>query len=279
MSVLRGYWQDRKQATEIGEGRDRKMPKVQEWIAEHIQSRISRGRQWREELTAHAKLANDFRYVRILGNGFRPVSISIINPCGHLNDKFGKEIDCCHTLAEALEKAKSADRDEHEPGADKPEHRVQAYLIREALRQGLRFQQAFQGFSNEFDELIFVTDELNLEAGENKLRTDMIAVGGKNGAYFPVFIELKNGRELTTLKRQLENANTMLWKNDEARGPFAEFLNAVTGVDVGTSGEAKLMLIWPKSPSGRESKDVKEARRNGFLIADFEPSYLFRALE
>ena len=67
-------------------------------------------------------------------------------------------------------------------------------------------------------------------------------------------------------------------KNDEARGMFAKFLSAVAGVSVDTSAEAKLMLIWPKSPSGSESETVKEARRDGFLIADFEPSYLFRAL-
>jgi hypothetical protein len=59
---------------------------------------------------------------------------------------------------------------------------------------------------------------------------------------------------------------------------FAKFLNAVTRVNVDTSENAKLMLIWPKSPSGKESESVKEARRLGFLIADFEPSYLFRAL-
>jgi hypothetical protein len=86
------------------------MPKVQDWITEHIESRISRGKQWREELPEHARLAKDFRYVRILGDGFRPVSISIINPCGHLNDIYGDEIKNCRTLAEALEKAKSANR-------------------------------------------------------------------------------------------------------------------------------------------------------------------------
>jgi hypothetical protein len=253
------------------------MPKAQDWIAEHIESRIPRGTEWHGKLSEHATLAKDFRYVRILGDGFRPVSISIINPCGHLNDKKGDEIKCCGTLAEALEKAKSANRDEHEPGTDKPEHRIQAYLIRKDLQDGLRFHQAFQGFGNEFDELFFVTDELSLEAGEKKLRADIIAVGGKNGAYFPVFIELKNGRELTTLKGQLNKANAMLWENDEARGVVAKFLNAVTGVDVDTSAKAKLMLIWPKSPSGNESKSVKEAREYGFLIADFEPSYLFHA--
>jgi len=251
---------------------------VQNWITEHIESRISRGEEWHEKLPEHTRLAQDFRYVRILGNGFRPVSISIVNPCGHLNDRSGDEIKCCDTLAEALERAKSANREEHEPGADKPEHRVQAYLIREALRNGLRFHQVFQGFANEFDELAFVTDELSLEAGKDKLRADMIAVGRKNGAYFPVFIELKNARQLTTLKGQLNNANAMLWENEEARSAFAKFLTAVAGVGVDTSAKAKRMIIWPKSPSGNESESVKEARREGFLIADFEPSYLFRSL-
>ena len=254
------------------------MSEVKNWIEEHIKSRIPRGTDWRKELHEHAELANGYRSVRILGDGFRPVSISVINPCGHLNDKKDKEIPACHTLVEALEKAKSANSEEHELGTDKPEHRVQAYLIRKALQEGLRFHQVFQGFEKEFDELIFVTDELNLEAGEDKLRADMIAVGGKDGKFFPVFIELKNGRELTTLKRQLNNANTILWENDEARGPFAKFLNAVTGVEVDTSEKAKLMMIWPKSPSGKESARVKEARENGFLIADFEPSYRFQAL-
>ena len=145
------------------------------------------------------------------------------------------------------------------------------------MREGLRFHQSFQGFGNEFDELIFVTDELNLEAGENALRADMIAVGGRNGAYFPVFIELKNGRELTKLKMQLNKANEMLWENEETRIVFAAFLKAVAGVEVDTSAKAKRMIIWPKSPSGNESESVKKARREGFLIADFEPSYLFHA--
>ncbi len=70
----------------------------------------------------------------------------------------------------------------------------------------------------------------------------------------------------------------MLWENEEARSAFAKFLTAVAGVGVDTSAKAKRMIIWPKSPSGNESESVKEARREGFLIADFEPSYLFRSL-
>jgi hypothetical protein len=255
------------------------MANPQNWIARHIESRISRGEQWRKKLPEHARLAKDFRYVRILGDGFRPVSISVTNPCGHLKYKKGGEIGSFDIIADAVQAAENANRKEHEPAKDKPEHRVQAYLIREALRDGLRFHQVFQGFDNEFEELIFVTDELNLEAGKDKIRTDMIAVGGKNGAYFPVFIELKNGRQLTKLKGQLDKAKKLLWEDPKACGVFARFLNAVSGVDVDTSAEAKRMLIWPKSLSGNESESVKEVRRDGILIADFEPSYLFRSLQ
>jgi hypothetical protein len=55
------------------------MPEIQDWIQKHIVSRISRGTEWREKLDEHARLAKDYRYVRILGEGFRPVSISVIN--------------------------------------------------------------------------------------------------------------------------------------------------------------------------------------------------------
>lgn len=249
-------------------------PNVHDWVSKHIETRVYRGQEWRKELSEHARLASDSRYIRILGDGFRPVSISYDNPCGHLKDKNGGKIEKCNVLSDALKKAKNASGDEYKPGKDKPEHRIQADLIRDALRNGLRINQEF----HEFDELIFVTDELSLEAGKDKLRADMIAVGVKNGAYFPVFIELKNARQLSTLKRQLNNAVRMLWENGEARGVFAKFLNAVAGVSVDTSAEAKRMIIWPKSPSGKESKSVKDARQEGFLIAEFEPGYLLQAL-
>lgn len=250
------------------------MPDAQNWIQKHIVSRIYRGTQWREKLSEHAVLAKDFRYLRILGEGFRLVSLNPTNPCGHLNDKNGDELGWCRDISEAMELGVGTD---HNPKANKPEHRIQAYLIREALQNELRLHQAFEGFEKEFDELIFVTDELNLEAGEDKLRADIIAVGGKNGKYFPVFIELKNKRALSELVDQLKKAKTKLWENEEARGPFAEFLNAVSGVDVDTSAKAKMMLIWPASTSGNESERVKEAREEGFLIANFEPSYRFHA--
>jgi hypothetical protein len=249
------------------------------WVAEHIESRVVRGAQWREQIEEHARLAKAFRYVRILGNGFRPVSISGVNPCGRLvEDGSGKEIERCDSLADAIGKACSAKPTEERPGKDKPEHRVQAFLIRAALLNNLRLEQLFPNFGDAFDKLIFVGDELAVKDDQGELRADMIAVGQKDdGPYFPVFIELKNDRQLTTLKGQLNNACERLWKNDGARTAFARFLSAVSGVPVNPDPlvDARRMLIWPKSPSGSEAASVQAARDEGFIVADFEPVYLF----
>ena len=68
------------------------MPEIQDWIQKHIVSRISRGTEWREKLSEHATTAKITVMFGFLAKGFRPVSISVINPCGHLNDEAGKEI-------------------------------------------------------------------------------------------------------------------------------------------------------------------------------------------
>ena len=48
------------------------MLKVQDWIAEHIESRISRGKQWREDFPEHARLAKGYGMFGFLGMGFAP---------------------------------------------------------------------------------------------------------------------------------------------------------------------------------------------------------------
>jgi hypothetical protein len=252
------------------------------WVTEYIESRVERGKQWRSRIEDHKELAKASRYVRILGREVRAVSISDVNPCGHLRDKNDKKIDNCKSLTDAIAQARSAT--ERKPGANKPEQRVQAFLIRSALQNELqfgRFHRFLPDFSEIFDELIFVTDELAVKPGEGnkECRADIVALGGKGGRFFPVFIELKNERLLEKLKCQLNNASKWLWKNEQARVPFAHFLSEVSGVPLEAIDQdetaARKMLIWPRSPSAREAKSVNEARQAGFLIVDFEPTYLF----
>jgi hypothetical protein len=247
------------------------------WVTEYIESRVERGKEWHSRLKAHMKLAKASRYIRILGREFRPVSISDVNPCGHLRDIGDREIPSCGSLEDAIAKAHSAT--ERKPGANKPEHQVQAFLIRAALQNELqfgRFHRVLPDFSDVFDELIFVTDELSMKNGE--VRADIVALGGSGGQFFPVFIELKNERLLSKLKRQLNDADEWLWRTAQARDPFSRFLSAVSGVPLENIRQdeeaARKMIIWPKSRSGNEAITVNEARE-GFLIVEFEPTYLF----
>jgi hypothetical protein len=252
-----------------------------DWVKEFIETRVERGKEWRCRLEDHKELAKASRYVRILGRTFRPVSISDINPCGHLRYKDSNdEIKSCPRLNDAIKRAGSAT--EQKPGANKPEHQVQAFLIRAALQnvsQFGRFHGVLPDFSNVFDELIFITDELSMNNG--KVRADIVALGGSGGQFFPVFIELKNHRRLSELKRQLNDADKWLWKEAQARDPFSRFLSAVSGVPLENIRQdeeaARKMIIWPKSRSGNELITVNEARdKGGFLIVAFEPTtYLF----
>jgi hypothetical protein len=115
------------------------------------------------------------------------------------------------------------------------------------------------GFSDFFDELIFVTDEL--KAGD--IRADIIALGGKGGKYFPVFIELKRSRSLKRVLTQLVDAQTEMTK---VKGSFVEMLAKGTGKTAASISfdEHKLFVVWLEAPSGRgrasAAKAVAESR-------------------
>lgn len=247
------------------------------WVAEHIESRVKRGKEWRAQLDCHKAIANNSRYVRILGRGFRAVSIDNVNPCGHLRDSDEKEIPARPDLEHALQDAMLASNLSLPPGANKPEHRLQASLIRAAMHNDLRFGDILPGLQDGFADLIFVTDEFAIKPGNEEIqcRADIVAIGRSKStaAYSPVFIELKNTRSLQRLKEQLDNADRLLCQNEFAQRPFKEFLSAVSGVEPDeiecSAGTAKKLLIWPKSRSGRESSSVKAARMDGFGIVEF----------
>ncbi len=253
-----------------------------EWVEKYLESRIKRGEQWKDQLSDHKRLAKASQYVRILGDGFRAVSISDENPCGRLLDKDGNEIKKDVDLKVVIKNAKSVKK--YKPRGNKPEHRLQAFLIRAALQNEQefgRFHHLLPMLKNTFDEIIFVTDELAIKPGkgQEERRADIIALGSKDGEFFPVFVELKNDRLLTELKDQLNGASKLIWEDERARAPFRRFLSAVSGVEIDRirhdAGAARKMLIWPKSASGEEVRRVSEARQEGFLIVDFEPTYFF----
>jgi hypothetical protein len=249
-----------------------------DWVAAHIESRVKRGKEWRTQLDRHKEIANNSRYIRILGSGFRAVSIDTVNPCGHLRDGDEREIPARLELEHALQDAMLASNVSLPPGANKPEHRLQASLIRAAMQNDLRFGDILPGLQDGFDDLIFVTDEFAIKPGNGEIecRADIVAIGRSKRAktYSPVFIELKNTRSLGRLKEQLKNAATSLCEKEDVQQPFKAFLSAVSGVEPDeiecSSGTARRLIIWPKSQSGQESKSVEEARKDGFIIVEFQ---------
>ncbi len=243
------------------------------WIEKYIKSRVKRGSDWHSQIDKHKDLAQKSFYIRILGGGFRPVSISDANPCGHLRYKeSNKQINGCKTIDSAILKTRLAKDGTLE--GNKPEHRIQASLIRHALMNDYAFgriDKLFHGFEGEFDELHFITDEFSVTPGGEirACRADIIALGRKDGRYFPVFIELKVKHELTKLIDQLTNACDQLWNNDHVRGHFSDFLTAVSSIkEIDRSANAaKKMLIWADINKGPESTAVEKARKLGFLVA------------
>lgn len=171
---------------------DGKLAGGEDWLAQHIGSRAKRGQEWHEQFGALQKLAESSRYIRILGRGFQPVSISDLNPCGHLRGERGK-IRVRGRLERAIAVAHAAM--EEKPATDKPEHRLQAFLIQAAMRNDLDLSPVLPRFPEVFDQLLFVTDELSLAAG--KVRADIVALGGKGDAHFPIFIDIHRGESPT----------------------------------------------------------------------------------
>lgn len=248
-----------------------------------IKGRAGLAKQWRNELRTFERLAEEGIYIRILRDGFRPVSLSTDNPCGQMIDKnTGRPIDVLACLSDAI----NCDEFEHcelEGGKDKPEHRIQAEIIKYALLNSLELDGLFIGFEDVFDKLIFVTDEMpgaatidekgevtDSESGKHKdIRADIVALGRKDGLYFPVFMEIKIERLLKELIRQLNRANQAAKKAEQE---FLQLLANVTSVELSEISfeAARSILVWPSLQSGKESADVEKERKNGFIFAEFD---------
>ena len=151
----------------------------------------------------------------------------------------------------------------------KPERRLQAYLIKQALmnNRSLLGSHALHCLNCMFDELLFALDEVSF--GDNKLkvspnvkkspaivRLDLLAVGIKDGIAFPVIIELKTDRHLKRLGEQLANAEAELVENNERILAVTELLNSVTVAGIKAYNKDSnicKILVWPR-PLVKESK-------------------------
>ncbi|GJH13597.1 hypothetical protein CBA19CS11_32185 [Caballeronia novacaledonica] len=216
-------------------------------------------RRQRDE--ALGELTDRFIYLRVGGNGFRPVSIRSDNPCGSVYLQ-GKAIETTPFVDVAIQSAKSAQHRNDELGNKKPEHRVQAHLVYQAIKDPTGLP-ALLDCVQFFDELIFLSDEFRL----GEIRADIIALGKKDTRYFPVFIELKAERSLTRVLLQLKNISERFLEVPDAGRAY---LAAGSGVDMSLIDiKPRRIIVWPASPSGKESPAVASARSKGIVTIGF----------
>lgn len=237
-----------------------------DWISK-IQKRAQLFEAWRAELPRLKELAAKCLYIRVGGGSYRLISVAPGNPCGHLTRRGkGTVIGYSASMLMAIKNAELAEIAEtKKPGIEKKEHKMQAALIQHALMNDLNLHGLVDGFSDVFDELLFVTDELS--AGN--IRADIIALGGMQGKYFPVFIELKAVRALGDLITQLTEAKKAMMIAGDS---FLQLLANATGKpksDISFDG-AQSLIIWRNSPSGNEREKVADARSARYLIAAYD---------
>ena len=220
------------------------------------------------------ELAEKWIYIRVGGVNYRPISIHEANPCGRLTkaDGSGNIIGGTKNIENAFKNAlKSSEANKYSPGNAKLEHRLQAGLIHYAIKNQFLINGRFNGFEDYFDKLIFITDELKIE----DIRADIIALGSKDGKYFPVFIELKSVRTYTQVARQLTN---VAYKAKKSEVYFVKMLARATGIEEHSIlfDEYKLIAVWPSLDKYYPKKSTK--KDNSILIGKYEKSNPFDSL-
>lgn len=194
-----------------------------------------------------AELARKGRYIRIGGNGFRPISIESGQPCGALEGVAGPVASFAKALATTGSKAGTS-------RSAKPEHRLQAFLIRSAFTAPDQMPSLL-GCADLFDELHFVTDELKLDA----IRADLVFLGRKGDRYFPVLMELKVSRQLGRLDEQLAGAKiALLAYAENARAFMSAAVGSVKPEQIDIAMTCSV-IVWPSLvDSTRASNRVTE---------------------
>ncbi len=206
------------------------------------------------------------RYIRILGESFRAVSLDDKSPlCG-----FGE--DDAKTIANVKEHFLIKPKDLSEKNwKAKKERRLQSWIIKHALmnERNLLKNELFSCLRDDFDELLFAIDEVSFGDKNHgpTVRCDLLAVGVKGDEVFLSVIELKSERALDRLLDQLDNAEKEI---DAHRGEIVELMKRLTSKEI-RNFAVKKILVWPAATQG-ERKDTTEKRKNsGVDFIEYSP--------
>lgn len=213
-------------------------------------------------------------YVRLGGESVRLISLDRKAPLCALESEQGP-VKNTSQISDLITLVKNGKITPKIPGGTSTmsERKVQRDLIEKALLNGRRFEDRFPGLEGHgIDQLMFICDELRVDPQDNEAcRADIIALGRKGDVFFPVYIELKYGSELTVLVKQLETIRREMSKPQVVKN-FVRLLSTVSRVAVDSidMSLARIMLIWPKSKSGgRRTSTTKCISDHSLIAYDF----------
>lgn len=194
------------------------------------------------------------RYVRLQRDGYRLISIDTENPCGNAGSKSCKTISKVKTCIDSGYKA-------DKPNNDKPEARLQAYLIYQCLRYGPEHAARMLDPEGQLiDHLWFVADEVRL--GDKNIRADMLFVGSKGRQAFPILAELKANRTLGKVVEQLDNMQNAV-SDHTTTVSFSNFLKQSVPQAADdfhwTFEVLQKWIIWPAAPSDKPRSSVGDS--------------------
>ncbi|MEA3222676.1 MAG: hypothetical protein U9P49_05875 [Thermodesulfobacteriota bacterium] len=187
-------------------------------------------------------------YIRIGGNGYTAVSLDLEHPL--LGFASGPTSDIKKVISH-FEKEPKKDT----PDRSTPEKRAQAWLIKQAINDKLNLKTCLGLNNSIYDELLFALDEVSFGDQNNPpiRRLDILALGKCDGNHFPVFIELKSGRNLGRLLVQLKEYQEHVQRY---KLEFEKLLSACTNEKVDLSKCGRI-IVWPRSKSDNPSREVE----------------------
>ncbi len=151
-------------------------------------------------------------------------------------------------------------RSKNKPDRKTPEKRAQAWIIKQALNNKLNIKTCLGLNNNIYDELLFALDELSFGDKDHGgiSRLDILAVGKYGNKYFPVFIELKSGRQLTGKNDLIPELQKYISESIKFESELKQLLCACVGRDDVDFSKIGNIIVWPKPKGKAPSPKVKE---------------------
>jgi hypothetical protein len=164
-----------------------------------------------------------------------------------------------------------------EQGRPTPEKALQSFLIREAYtnQRSLVSLVNASGATNEPVDLCFVTDEIALPVATGKIVCDVLALRRDGGRCTPVLLELKTERQLTRLRKQVDDYATLI---DAHAGLFAQLYGALLGKEISFDGPSEKWIVWPEAGPGKDPREA-ELAEVGIRVVSYskvDGAYTFR---